>query len=148
MSYTDRLNTEIDAKIDALEAQKRPLNATWIAHSICIDHEVGLAENDHREFWEHGGYSTTRKMVTTRVNKRRGDKPKRAPKQGTLRGFQHVQDYYVVERDGDELGVPAHTLTDDEIDRKIDLYRSMGAACYEHADELQRYKELRKAQVA
>ena len=46
MSYTDRLNTEIEAKIDALEAEKRPLNATWIAHSICIDHEDGLAENE------------------------------------------------------------------------------------------------------
>ena len=69
MSYTDRLNTEIDAKIDALVAQKRPLNAPWIAHAICIDHEDGLAKNDHREFWEHGGYATTRKAVTARVNR-------------------------------------------------------------------------------
>ena len=65
-----------------------------------------------------------------------------------LPGFAHLQAYYIVEREGDEVGVPVYDLTDLELEQKADLYSSMGTGCLAHADELRRFKRARRQSTA
>ena len=98
-------------------------------------------------FWLWTGYSYVRKMVTTVINKRAGSAAQHPDRhQLVLRGFErdHLQDYYIVVRDAEELAIPVTDLSDEEIDAKIAEKRAMGAACYAHADELERFKHWRR----
>lgn len=146
-SYHDRLIEEIDKRLDELARSGDPWIARWVANDICTSHEAALRSGEGADFWLWTGYQHVRRIVTRRINKRAGpsadvpDKP-----QLVLHGFEreHLQDYYVVERENEEVGVPVTQLTDAEIDTKIEEKRAMGAACYAHADELRRFKHWRK----
>lgn len=147
MSYQDRLHAEINTKLDELSAMHRPWRASWIAHEICNEHSGGLAGGSDADFWRHGGYMTCRDAVRRCINMRAGDIAKRGDKrqQFTLPGFErdHLQDYYIVNRDGEEVGVCILDMTDAEIDQKAAFIRAMAATCYAHADELERFKGWR-----
>jgi hypothetical protein len=148
MSYFEELNAEIAAKIEALNATGQPLVAAWITHAICNDHIDGLAENEQREFWLHGGHKTVRAEVRRHISKKFGDDIEVRESHPTLPGFDHLRTQYFVKREDDDLVVAVHDLTDEEIDGKAALYRSMGAACFAHADELERFKHLRTPSMA
>ena len=145
MSYADQLSVEINTRIDALVAAGEPVRATWIAHAICQSHSDGLAHNEEAEFWKHGGYKTCREEVRRCINRRMGDSETGGTDQMVFDGFEHLQRYYMVDRDGDQVGVPVEAMTDEEIDAKEALYRNMGIACFAHADELSRFKHWRTA---
>jgi len=147
MSYENELNIEINKELDRLATEKLPWRASFIAHAICNNHADGLVEGDeeHKNFWRHCGYEKTRSAVTRCINKRAGDTPEEDDRQFRLPGYDHVHLYYVVRRNGDDVGVPVEDLTDDEIDLKSDRYREMGRTCFSHADELQRFKRERRA---
>ena len=146
MSYQDQLTREINGVLDRLEEQKHRLVADWVTVEICDKHAEGLATNEHREFWHFCGYSTTRDEVRRCINVRRGDKPESSSsRQHWLPGFVHLQPYYLVERDGKEVGIPTPELEDDELLAKATLYRSMAAGCNAHANEIDRYVEERQA---
>lgn len=145
MNYSEQLAAEISATIDAIIDAGEPLRAQWIAHTVCENHNEGLASNEHADFWRHGGYKTCRDEVRRCINRRIGDTAEQDDKQLVFDGFEHLQRYYMVTRDGDQIGVPVEHLTDDEIDAKAALYRGYGAACYAHADELHRFKHWRQS---
>ena len=147
MSYAEQLKTQINARINNLIESGEPLRAQWIAHEVCEEHTEGLAENDHADFWRHGGYKACREEVRRCIGKRVGDKPKARDNQLKLPGFDHLQEYYLVERGGDEIGVPVDGMTDDEIDAKAHLYRQMGMGCFAHANELDRFKKWRQENI-
>lgn len=159
MSYHEKLQAEIATKVDGLAADGSPLKPAWIAHAICNDHKAGLAkaEDDPKtkkaarqkhnvEFWMHGGYRTVRREAGTYITKKYGGEGTGTAehRQLTLPGYEYVQTHYVVERDGDEIAVPAHELSDDEIDARISTFKAYGAAYLAHADELKRFKSLRR----
>ena len=148
MSYQDRLRTEINATLDQLAAEQQPWIAKWVAHHICKVHSDGIAENEHSDFWRHCTYVECRRQVTECINKRAGDKPSRDSEQLKLNGWDHLQAYYVVTRDGEDVGIPVSELTDEEIEAKATLYRKMADACQAHADELDRFRRLRRMQEA
>lgn len=136
------LGEEINTLLDDLAGQGREWNPTWIAHTICKGHEPGLAQNDDAEFWRTCGYSDCRREVTRCINRRAGDAPERR-EQIAMPGFEHLQAYYVVERGGEELGIPVDLLSDDELLAKAAHYRKMGAACFAHADDIDRFRRDR-----
>lgn len=140
-----QLSAEINNLLDALQEEGREWHATWITHEICNRHSEGLADNDHRDFWRHCGYSDCRREVTRCINRRAGDNPKEADlAQLKLPGYEHLQRYYVVKRDDEDVGVPIYDLTDDEVAGKAAMYRAMGTACFAHAKELERFREQRR----
>ena len=146
MSYETALNAEIDKELDRLEGLKQDWRIGFVTQAVCTKHAEGLKDGDHKDFWLHCGYDKTRAAVTKRINKRAGDKPEeQAAAQPRLPGYDHVHTYYVVRRNGDDVGVHIDLLTDEEIDLKTNRIREMGQTCFEHADELQRYKRERKA---
>lgn len=150
MSYESELNREINAELDRLQEAKLEWRAQFVAHSICTRHVDGLVDGDHKDFWRHCGYEKVRDAVRRRINKRAGDKRQSEIEdlQYRLPGYDHVHEYYVVKRNGDDIGVHVNNLTDVEIDQKSELYRDFGRSNFSHADELQRFKRERSARSA
>lgn len=143
MSYADRLTAEINAVLDELADEGSEWRAAWIAHQICERHAPGLGDGEDADFWRHCGYADCRREVTRCINRRAGDRPESDPGQLTLPGYEHLHAYYVVDRDGQEVGVPVHDMTAPELESKVRHYRKMGAACFAHANEIERYMESR-----
>jgi hypothetical protein len=99
-------------------------------------------EGADKDFYVCCTYRAVRHEFRQQVNNERAKSPP-DERQLTLDGFDHLQQFYQVER-GDRVRTLAiDEMTDDEIDRKAQEYDAMGRACLEHADELRRYKELR-----
>lgn len=150
-SKYDGVVREINGAIDRKVRAKQNLVAEWIAKEVCANHDAGLSENEDADFWRWASYRHIRDLVRREINKREesvgnGDRP-----QLVLHGFEreHLQDYYAVEREGQEQHVLVTRLTDGEIDAKVEEKENMGAACYAHAEELRRFKRWRrKADVA
>ena len=147
MGYHDQLQSEINRLLDSLTSRKQQWSAIWIAHRICEGHKAGLSEfahdQEHVEFWRYSGYKTTRKMVTETINRRAGGDSS-VQIQTTLPGFIQLQEYYVVKREGVEVGIHRDFLTDDELEERADFYEKMGHACVSHATEIRRFKRLRR----
>ncbi len=149
MSY-EQLAREIDTKLDERAERQQEWEPRWITNEICHDHRGGLVTgSEHATFWEHTGYSWTRKLVTERINQRADSKTVgKKVQQLSFPGFdrEHVQDYYVVCRDGVDKGICVLDLTDEEIDAKAEMYRKQAAANIAHATELERFKYWRAYQ--
>ena len=145
MSYENQLTEEIYAILERLAAEQQPWRAQWIAHEICQSHKDGLAEGDARLFWEHCGYEKICDLVRRCINRRAGDRELPDEAQLRLPGYERLQAYYMVKRNGDDIGVSVHDLTDAELIEKAALYRSMAAAAYAHADEIDRFRRLKSA---
>lgn len=147
MPYSDAdIGREIEAKLDELEAGGRSLHANWITHAICSDHRAGLVDSDEAEFWRWGGYRATRNEVRRRISKRHATSESQSPRQGSFfaeNGFLYVQDYYMVVRNGEDVGVPTLQMTEDEIEAKARMLEAMGRVCQAHADELRQVKGWR-----
>jgi hypothetical protein len=153
MSYHDKLKAEINAKLDALEATHLPMIPRWVTHAICTDHESAIAEdNEHSDFWRHGGYTHTRRMVTEYINKRGNGTSKTggAQQQLELPGFEHehLQDYYVVELDGGAVAVCILDMTDEELEAKARRHGAISSANAAHAREIRRFILWRRARAA
>lgn len=134
------LKNEIGAKIEWLRENNGPeLHPNWIAKAIMDDHSD--IQGTDADFHLCCSYAIVRKEVTQQINQTETD-PKVT--QLALDGFAHLQHYYVIERSGERLAVRVDNLTDTELDGKAGEYDSMGRTCLEHADEIRRYKELRR----
>lgn len=145
MSFQNQLVKEINVELNRLMEERQEWNAKWIAHAICKNHFDGLADNDHRDYWEYCGYRTCRDEVRRCINARIEDRPEGVKdRQLLLHGFEHLQAYYVVHRGDEDVGVPIDNMTAAEIEEKATLYRAMGKACFKHADELERYLSNRR----
>jgi hypothetical protein len=149
MSYHDKLKAEINAKLDALQAAGEPMIPQWVTYAICKDHEAALVDDqEHADFWRHGGHMHTRRMVTEYINKRCDGTSKSAddPRQALLPGFDrdHLQDYYVVDRDGEEVAVCVLDMTDEELEAKARHHEAISLTNVAHAEEIRRFIAWRK----
>jgi hypothetical protein len=149
MSYHDRLKAEINAKLDALQAAGQPMVPRWVTHAICKDHEAALVDDsEHADFWRHGGHMHTRRMVTEYINRRCDGTSKSTgrPQQLLLPGFDrdYLQDYYVVERGGEEVAVCVLDMTDDELESKARHHEAVSSTNAAHAREIRRFIEWRR----
>ena len=153
MSYRETLVSEINERIDGLQSRGEVIAATWLAHGICVDHKNGLVpDSDDAEFFQWCAYTAVRDLVRREINRRGSDTEREyRPAQIMLPGFerQHIQDYYLVKRDTEEVMVPIVAMSDDEVRQKIGLYRSMADSNMAHAEELDRFLSWRaERQVA
>jgi hypothetical protein len=153
MSYHDQLKAEINEKLDALQAAGLPMVPKWVTHAICADHESALTEDpEHSDFWRHGGYAHTRRMVTEYINRRceRTTSSTGGPQQLPLPGFDrdHLQDYYVVDRDDEEVAVCVLDMTDGELEAKARHHEAISAANAAHAREIRRFIVWRRGRTA
>ncbi len=135
------LQREISKVIDQKRALKEKLHPSWITTAIMESHSdiTGVDADFHKCC----SRVSIRKEVTQQVNRIDAD-PANPSQQLILDGFDHLQSYYVVERDGELVGVPVDEVSNAELLRKADEYDAMGRACMKHADEIRRYVSNRK----
>lgn len=144
MSYRETLVHEINTRIDDLQSRGEMIAATWLAHGICAEHNEGLApgREEDAEFFHWCAYTAVRDLVRREINRRGSDTEREyRPAQIMLPGFEreHIQDYYLVKRDTEEVMVPIVAMSDDEVRQKIALYQSMAESNMAHAQELDRF---------
>lgn len=149
MSYANQLTEQIHTVLDRLTADGAEWRPALIADEVVRSHDAGLAEGDDALFWRHCGYAETRREVTRCINARAGDRPTGdSDPQFVFPGYQHLQRYYVVQRDGEDMGVPVFEMTDLEIESKVALYRAQARAQLAHANELIEYRAARRKSTA
>lgn len=139
------LQREIGAKIEWLKDNNGPvLHPDWITQAILADHQE--IDGKDADFHLCCSRMSVRKEVREQLNK---FKPEASPseRQLVLDGFEHLQQYYVVTRDKEQVAVRVDALTDSELDQKANELDGMGRACLNHADEIRRYKDLRRASL-
>jgi len=155
LRYTEeQLRLEINAVLDNRQQRREVLQPIWITVEICQQHRTGLADEksasedqqQHIAFWEYGGYTITRKLVTRCINER--EKPDKVADVPFLPGFEYLQHYYVTKRNGVDIGVPIEECTDEELLAKAALYRAQASRLIAHANEIERYVDLRRARKA
>lgn len=141
-SFTD-LQREISAKIEWLRDNNGPtLHPDWVTQAILSDHSDITGKD--ADFHLCCSRISIRKEVREQINKLDAPESK-INKQLSLEGFEHLQQYYVVKRDGEQVAVRVDHLTDAEIETKAREYEAMGRSLLSHADELIRYRALRRA---
>lgn len=139
------LQREISAKIEWLRDNNGPtLHPDWITQAVMSDHP-DIAGQD-ADFYTCCSRVSIRKEVREQINKLAAPDSKDSP-QLSLEGFEHLQQWYIVTRDKTQVAVRIEHLTDDEIEAKANEYENMGRSLLQHADELRRYKELRRADI-
>lgn len=135
---------EITAKIDWLIKNNGSiLHPDSIVYSIFNDH-ADIVGND-AEFHLCCSYQKLRDEVRQQINKMKVKADEQdVSEQLVMPGFEYLQQRYFLKRGDDVCIVKIEEMTDDEIELKANERESMGRACFAHADELRRYKELRR----
>lgn len=143
-SFSD-VQREISAKIQWLiDNNGAVLHPQFIAHSVESDHpDVTGAD---AEFYKCCSFAKLRDEVRQQINRMKVKTEEQdGVEQLVMPGFDHLQQRYFISRDGETCIVKIDDMTDDEIEAKAKEREAMGRACYAHADELRRYRELRKS---
>lgn len=147
MGTESKFELEIATTVAEWDKAGKELVPAFITHEIITKHEAGLArQNEHTDFFKHYAYLGHRKDVGTYIAKVYGDTDDERKKlELVLPGFEHIQRRYVIKRNGEDVAVHPNDMTDEEIDAREQLLRRRGRACFAHADELKRFKSLRKS---
>lgn len=135
---------EISAKIQWLiENNGSVLHPRFIAHSVVSDHPDVNGED--ADFYKVVSYEKLRDEVRQQINrmKVKTDDEQDSQQQLLMPGFDYLQRRYFVPRDGETCIVKIEEMSDEEIEAKAKEREAMGRACFAHADELRRYRELR-----
>lgn len=141
------LQSEIAKKIEWLKCNNgSTLHPDWITGAVLSDHQD--IHGADRDFYACCTRLEVRNETRRQLNRYRAKAEAEPDEQLTLEGFNRLQEYYLVDRDETQVAVRIDNLSDEEIDAKAVEYESMGRGCFEHAQELYRYKELRLAGVA
>jgi len=145
MTYESKLKAEINAVLDHLQSNNLDMIPQFVANQIINEHVDTLPDDESRDFWLHCGYSKTREMVTRCINRRLNSSgANEHSQQHVLPGFDHLQNYYVVTREGYDTGLPIERISDAELKAKAKLYRSNGLANLAHSEEILRYIDSRE----
>jgi hypothetical protein len=148
MSAESNFEAEIAATVTAWDRAGKELVPAFITHEIVTKHEAGLARtNEHTEFFKHYAYKGHRKDVGAYIAKVFGDTDDDEQKklELLLPGFEHIQRRYIIKRSGEDVAVHPNDMSDEEISAREQLLRRRGKRCIAHADELRRFKAIRKA---
>lgn len=149
MPKADKFDEEIAILVAKWDDAGRELVPSFITKALIDSHIGGLARaNVHTPFFEHYTYKGVRQDVGRYLSKRYGDNDKPEEKQHALPGFEHLQRHYIIKRGDEEVPVYFEQITDEEFRAKAKMLRRRGAACFAHADEIERFIDLRKTQSA
>lgn len=141
-----QLTHEIGDIVSALRQAKRELHPDWITQEVMNNHpDVDGADAD---FYLCVSKIEVRAAARKAVNAfRLQAQPERdQQEQMTLEGFDHLQEYYVCNRDGTQVGVLTKSAPDELLLAKADELHAMGMGCFQHEDEIRRYVAARRAQ--
>ena len=136
-----KLHDEIRVIICGLMEIEAKLNPDWITQSVMRDHL--LIDGQDIDFYSCCTRALVRGEVTKEINDQ-VDKSK-PDTQMLFEGFVHLQQYYVIKRQGNLVGIRIDQMTSDELQRKAAEHYAMGNAHISHGDEILRYDSKQKA---
>lgn len=142
--YTlSELTREIEKTIEYFETQnERRLHPDWITQSVIDSHPD--IEGDDSDFYRCVSRAGIRDQVRQRLNRYKAKPEVEVDPQLVLEGFERLQKRYLITEDGEQVAIRIQDLSSIQRRAKASELRAMGAGCYQHADELDRYD----AQVA
>lgn len=141
MYSISQLVKEIAEITDHLVKQGIALHPDWVTQKIQSNHQN--IEGDDSDFYTCVSKETIRDQVRKRINKFK-IKPEQnsdVDRQLVMPGFERLQLAYVIEMDGTQIAVPLRIMSSAQRRAKSAELRAMGAGCYQHADEIDRYDE-------
>lgn len=132
------LTQEIEQVIQQFEVvNSRKLHPEWITQAVVDLHrDVDGADAD---FWRLVGRQEVRNQVRTRLNRYKAKAQVEPDAQLLLEGFERLQQRYLVAEDGEQVAIRIQDMTSAQRRAKSIELRAMGAGCYQHADEMDRY---------
>lgn len=138
MFTTAQLTQEIEQVIRTLEDDNaRALHPEWITQAVVNLHpDVDGADAD---FWRVVGRAEVRSQVRAKLNRYKVKPELQPDAQLVLEGFERLQQRYIVTEDGEQVAVRIQDMTPAQRRSKAAELRAMGAGCYQHADEMERY---------
>lgn len=140
MYLLSELTREIDEVLLGLNSQKK--HPDWITQMVMARHPH-IAGVDS-EFYACTGRAHVRDCVRQRLNRYKLKAEATPDTQIVLDGFERLQRDYLIDEDGTQVAVPVHEMTDAQLEAKATELRAMGAGCYQHADEIERYRSTRR----
>lgn len=142
-SVVEKYEHEIASLVAKWDEEGRDLVPAFLTKALVDSHVGGLARaNEHTPFFEHYTYNGARQHVGSYLSKKYGD-DEAEPEQHVLPGFDHLQRYYIIRRGDEDVPVLFEQVTDEEFRAKAKMLRRRGSACFAHADEIERFVELR-----
>lgn len=146
MTNTDSLYREVSEFISKRIADGQSVVVRWAVQEI-IDKKSAI-EGADKPFYQVCAHKHIEGLVK-RVVKKYAPSEEPSDKEITLFGFEHLQVAYPVHRDGENLIIPVHQLSDEELLARAEQYDEMAKGCRAHARELRSYlSERRKGEVA
>jgi hypothetical protein len=140
MNEKSFMHDEIVNVLNYYKDNKMDWNAGKIANEIVRNHidEIG------GEWVRFNVYSNVRSVVGKYISKIADKEIEDKNIQLTFEGFEYVQKYYMVVRDGERVGVFIENCTKEELLEKIQTYRKQAGSLLKHSNELERYVQLRE----
>lgn len=140
------VSAEIERQISISMDAGAVLDPAWITQAIMADHNDLSGED------AAFAICCTREYVRNEV-RRRFNRFKLTPEthsdpQLVLPGFEKLQRYYAIEREGAASIVPIEMMTSAELMAKRAELEAMGRGCIDHANELGQYVSMRGASEA
>lgn len=133
---------EVNAHLDTWVREKRIVNPDWLTKFIVDRHpNIQGADVSWYQICAYGHVRDTVRQCVGRFKSKPEDVL--APTTGLLPGFDYLNQSYLIPRDGEQMIVPIHEMTDAELEVKAREYERMSEGCVRHAAELRRYKTLR-----
>lgn len=132
------LTTEIEQVIEDFDARnERRLHPDWITTAVMDLHQD--VSGDDADFYRIVSRAQVREAVRQRLNAYKA-KPEIEPdRQSVLPGFERLQRRYLVNEDGEQVAVKVEMMSSAQRKAKAMELRAMGAGCFQHADELERF---------
>lgn len=130
----DEIRTHVDLLI---RSGAESLHPDWVTNSVMSEHTE--IDGEDTDFYRIAARMTVRQEVRKCLNAFKPTEDSSPNEQLVLEGFERLQKYYLVNRDGTQVAARIDTLSEIEIRLKISELKSMAAGCLLHADELARY---------
>ena len=136
------LTREIAQELESLTSQRATLNRDWVVQAILSKHNDVAGEDE--DFYRCASRKTVESAVRQQINRFDLRAEVTPDKQLVLEGFERLQRYYAFEDRGVQIAIPVEDMTDAQLGAKQAELIAMGAGCYQHADEIGRYRAQRQ----
>ena len=136
------IDGEVSGKVAYLETHNgRTLHKQWLIAALMADHDQ--IQGEDRDFAVCCARFTIEQRVDRYFRTTKQSEMEEPSDQLVLPGYERLQRRYICDRNGEQVIVRVHDLTDEEIDLKAAQHRQMGEGHRKHANELERFKSER-----
>ncbi len=135
------LQEEVRNLIEELITNDEEADSIWIAEKILKGKRP--PEGRDKAWFMMCAYEALRHAISQVLRQYKLKEGVGSGDQRSLPGMKRVQRAYLIKRDGNHAMVPIFKITEIEMEEKMVEIHAMGEGCFEHYDELSRFKDWR-----